>query len=83
MRCFTWGMWRKAFVTMVILLLTIFAVGGQYRHEGKVILRVTQNHGVHEGDVPLWLLAGLAICVVWTPARQPTAATPKQTHERD
>ena len=59
---------RRALLTLALLVLTVAAVGGHNRYEGPTVLRLTHSHGVHAGDVPLVLLAGVALVVLWLPA---------------
>jgi len=53
--------------TVVALVLSGFALlllSGQYVNEGAVIVSVTRNHGLHEGDLFVmggWALAMLAV----------------------
>ena len=59
-------MWRRAFVSAVVLVLMVFAVGGHNRFEGPTVLALTTDHGVHVGDIPLVVLAVVALVVLLT-----------------
>ena len=56
--------------TVAIGVLTGFAallITGRYLADGPVLLSVTENHGLHEGDVFVgagWLLAVVAVVVL-------------------
>ena len=62
---------------MVALVLSGFALlllSGQYVKEGAVVVSVTQDHGLHQGD--LFVLGGWAVAMfavgrlAWAPRRR-------------
>lgn len=55
----------RLFVTAVLVVLTMFVVGGHNRFAGPVLVTLTTSHGVHAGDVPLVLLAAAAVTLLW------------------
>jgi hypothetical protein len=51
-------------------VLSVFAVlllNGRYRAEGHVILQLSEDHGIHRGDVLItvgWLIGMIAVAVL-------------------
>ena len=53
----------------VLSVFTALLLNGRYRAEGHVLLRLSETHGIHRGDVLIvggWLIGMIAVAVlVW------------------
>jgi hypothetical protein len=63
-------MLRRLVGLIAAAVLTVFAVlllNGRYRAEGHVLLRLSETHGIHRGDVLIiggWLIGLIAVAVL-------------------
>ena len=51
----------------VLSVFTALLLNGRYRAEGEVVLRLSENHGIHRGDILVaggWLIGVMAIAVL-------------------
>jgi hypothetical protein len=56
---------RWAFATVTALVVTGFAfllLTGRYPNDGRVVVEVTRDHGLHQGD--LFVIAGWVMAMV-------------------
>lgn len=55
---------------IAVAVLSVFAallLNGRYRAEGQVLLRLSETHGIHRGDVLIvggWLIGVIAIAML-------------------
>ena len=55
-------------VAAIITMVSLVAVAGHGPFAGHVLLALTANHGIDEGDVPValaWLVAMCCLVAVW------------------
>ena len=62
--------WLVGLVAAAVLsVFTALLLNGRYRVEGHVLLRLSETHGIHRGDVLIvggWLIGMIAVAVlVW------------------
>jgi hypothetical protein len=72
---------RWACTSAAALVLTVFAfllLTGRYPNDGRVVVEVTRDHGLHQGDVfviAAWVVAMVCLLVLAVrPARRRAAA---------
>ena len=55
--------WTCALITAAVLSgFAFLLLTGDYINEGPVVATVTQDHGIHSGD--LWIVAGWAVAMI-------------------
>jgi hypothetical protein len=61
---------RATVVTVLVVGLGMFAIGGEHPFQGPVLVGFNEDHGVHLSDPFIVAAVVVALALVWLPRRR-------------